>query len=114
VQCLKHSDSINPVEYTIFSNKKRNYRGGEKMKSHVAFDTLAYANKLKEVGVGPKIAETQAEVTAEILSNLINDRLSTKDHLKDLEMKMYAFIFKAITANIAILGGLQTLFHFLK
>jgi hypothetical protein len=84
------------------------------MKSQVPFDTLAYANKLKEVGVDSKVAETQAEATAEILNNLINDRLSTKDDLKDLEMRIYGFIFKAITANIAILGGLQTFFHFLK
>ena len=95
------------------------------MKSQVAFDTLAYANKLKEVGVDPKIAETQAEAIADILSNLINDRLFTKNDLKEtemrihndlkeMEMKMYAFIFKAVTTTIAILGGLQTLFHFLK
>ena len=31
------------------------------MMARIAFDTLAYANKLKEAGLEPKIAEAQAE-----------------------------------------------------
>jgi hypothetical protein len=36
------------------------------------FDTLSFANKLKEAGVEPKIAETQAELQAEIQSKMLN------------------------------------------
>lgn len=39
------------------------------------FDTLNFANKLKEVGVEPKVAETQAELQAEVQSKLF-DKLS--------------------------------------
>jgi len=84
------------------------------MMAHIAFDTLAYANKLKAAGADAKLAEIQAEATAEILTDLVNDRLSTKDDLKDLEIRMYSFFFKIIAGAVAVLGGLQTLFHFLK
>ena len=41
------------------------------------FDTLTYAKKLKEAGV----PERQAEVQAETLSEIIGERLVTKEHL---------------------------------
>ncbi|EKD54174.1 MAG: hypothetical protein ACD_60C00119G0020 [uncultured bacterium] len=84
------------------------------MMAHVAFDTLAYANKLKAAGADSKLAETQAEATAEILTSLVNEQLATKSDLKDLEMKLQTTFFKMISAAVTILGGLQILFHFLK
>ncbi|EKD73798.1 MAG: hypothetical protein ACD_45C00183G0014 [uncultured bacterium] len=91
------------------------------MMAHVAFDTLAYANKLKAAGADPKLAEIQAEATAEILSTLVNEQLATKSDIKDLkidikelEMRLQATFFKMISAAVAILGGLQILFHFVK
>jgi hypothetical protein len=36
----------------------------------IAFDTLAFASKLKAVGMDPKIAETQAELQASVLNEL--------------------------------------------
>lgn len=53
--------------------------------AQIAFDTLAYANKLKSVGVEAKVAETQAEIQAKILTDLTNDRLATKDDIRKLE-----------------------------
>lgn len=47
----------------------------------MAFDTLAYANRLKEVGVESKIAETQAEINAKVLQDLTQEKLATKDDL---------------------------------
>ncbi len=48
------------------------------MKARLSFDTLAYAKRLKEAGLGPKIAETQAEAKGEMLAPLMEDALVTK------------------------------------
>jgi len=53
--------------------------------SHVlAFDTLAYAKKLKAAGFTDKQAEVQAEAIAEI----IEERLATKQDILDLKRDM--------------------------
>jgi hypothetical protein len=44
----------------------------------VVFDTLAYARRLKKVGV----SEEQAEVQAEALAAVVNDQLVTKEDLR--------------------------------
>lgn len=84
----------------------------------IAFDTLAYANKLKGAGMSPSLAEVQAEETAKILSDLTTHKLVTKQDLKnelrELEMKMYNFMVKTAVFTVGILGGIQTLFHFMK
>lgn len=54
------------------------------MSTALAFDTLQYAKRLKQVG----FTEEQAEVQAEALSELINDHLATKQDLKELEREM--------------------------
>lgn len=91
----------------------------------IAFDTLAFANKLKGAGMSPVLAEVQAEETARILNDLTSNKLATKQDIaelkfaaqkdiKDLEMKMYSFMVKTATFTVGILGGIQTLFHFMK
>jgi hypothetical protein len=50
----------------------------------IAFDTHAYVKKLKAVG----FTEEQAEVQAETLASLIDERLSTKTDLKELEVAL--------------------------
>lgn len=52
----------------------------------ITFDTLAYANKLKEAGMDTKLAETQAQVQAELLTKLVDDQLATKQDFKDLQI----------------------------
>ncbi|MBI4829760.1 MAG: DUF1640 domain-containing protein [Nitrospinae bacterium] len=52
----------------------------------VTFDTLAYANKLKAVGV----PERQAEAQAEALAGIVEDNLATKRDLKELETALKA------------------------
>lgn len=83
-----------------------------------AFDTLAYANKLKMAGVEPKIAEAQSEATAEILHNLIIEQLATKNDLKNLKVEICIFIAKALSwaigALVGILTIIQLVFHFWK
>jgi len=46
----------------------------------IAFDTLAYANKLKQAGV----PDRQAEVQAEAMAELVEERLATKRDLSEL------------------------------
>jgi len=50
----------------------------------ITFDTLAYTKKLKAAGVPEKQAEIQAETFAEI----IEERLSTKQDLKEMEITL--------------------------
>jgi hypothetical protein len=50
----------------------------------IIFDTLAYAKKLKAAGFTEEQAEGQAQAFAEI----IEERLSTKQDLKGLELTM--------------------------
>lgn len=93
-----------------------------------AFNAITYANKLKDAGMATKIADVQAEE----MVNIIGQATATKDDIKDihkdmkimeLELKadilkikeeMKSFIITTVTSAIIILGGLQTLFHFLK
>ena len=52
--------------------------------ARIAFDTLAYAKRLKEAGV----PERQAEVQAEAMADLVEERLVTKRDLKDSEERL--------------------------
>lgn len=52
--------------------------------SAIAFDTLAYAKKLKLAGV----PEAQAKVQAEAMAELVEERLATKRDLKELEERL--------------------------
>ena len=61
------------------------------MTKAIAFDTLAYAKKLKKAGV----PEAQAEVHAEAVAEIIDERIATKQYilelkrdLKELEMRL--------------------------
>jgi len=54
------------------------------MPSSITFDTLAYVKKLKSAGVPEKQAEVQAETFAEILE----ERITTKQDLKELELAL--------------------------
>ena len=61
------------------------------MTKAIAFDTLAYAKKLKQAGV----PEAQAEVHAEAFAEIIDERIATKEDilelkrdLKELEMRL--------------------------
>ncbi len=50
----------------------------------IAFDTLAYAKKMQAVG----FTTEQAEVQAEAISDLINEQLTTKQDLHELELRL--------------------------
>ncbi len=54
---------------------------------NIAFDTLYYANKLKQASMAAKLAEVQAEALAEI----VQEKIVTKEHfdasLKDIDAR---------------------------
>jgi hypothetical protein len=54
------------------------------MPDTMTFDTLSYAKKLKSVG----FTEEQAEVQVEILAQIIDERLATKQDIFDLKRDM--------------------------
>ncbi len=51
------------------------------MDQAIAFDTLAYANKLKKAG----IPDEQAEVHAVAIAEIVNEQMATKRDIKELE-----------------------------
>ncbi|HOF04808.1 MAG TPA: hypothetical protein PLH54_04235 [Syntrophales bacterium] len=54
------------------------------MAASITFDTLAFVKKMRAAG----FTETQAEAQAEALREIIEERLTTKQDLKDLEMSL--------------------------
>jgi len=87
--------------------------------TQVAFDTLKYADDLKQAGVDPKLAESLARVQSEAFSNLIDDSLATKEdilqlkqELLQLEQRLTNKLYTLFVATIGVLGGLMTLLRF--
>ena len=79
------------------------------MQGTIAFDTLAYAKKLKSVGV----PEEQAEIQAEAFAQIIEDKLVTKDFLKlelaNTEARIIKWIAAMLVAQAAIVATLVKL-----
>lgn len=72
------------------------------MSTALAFDTLQYAKRLKQAG----FTEEQAEVQAEALRELIDDRLATKEDIKGLEERMSNMINEMSYKITIRLGGM--------
>ena len=71
------------------------------MNHTIPFDTLRFANSLKEVGVPAKQAERQAELIAET----INSDLATKKDIKNVQRETRIF-GSIIIVCITVLGFL--------
>ena len=75
------------------------------------FDTLSYAKKLKAAGM----PDQQADVQAEALFELVDEKLATKKDLellkKDLTIKLGGMIIFSSMATISILGILMKFGH---
>jgi len=69
------------------------------------FDIHVYVKRLKAVG----FTEEQAEVQTEIISALIDEKLATKQDLKELEMRMVIRLGAIQSAGIAIVAALVKL-----
>lgn len=70
--------------------------------SAIAFDTLAYAKKLKSAGFN----EQQAEALAEAQAELIDERLATKQDLKELEYRLIIRLGAMLVVAISIVATL--------
>lgn len=77
--------------------------------STITFDTYAYVKKLKAVGV----SEEQAEVQAQAIADLVNDRLVTKEDLerglKELEYRLVIRLGVMMVTAVSILAVLVKL-----
>ena len=71
----------------------------------IAFDTLAYANKLKQAGV----PDRQAEVQAEAMAELVEERLATKRDLSELEYRLTVRLGFMLVVAVSILADLVKL-----
>ena len=68
------------------------------------FNTLKYAKMLEEVG----FSREQAETSIKILVETMEDKLATKQDLKELEYKLTIRMGTMLAASIAIMTGIMT------
>ena len=73
--------------------------------STATFDTLGYFEKLKAAGV----PETQAKAQVEVLREIIEDKLATKQDLRELEYRLTLRFGSMIAAAVALLAALMAL-----
>ncbi len=76
--------------------------------STVAFDTLAYANRLKEAGVPPEQAEAHVAAQAEFLTQHILSEVATKDDLRTLKSDLKGEMdvrFEQVDTRLAEMKG---------
>jgi len=71
--------------------------------SAITFDTHAYIKKLEAVGV----PEKQAEVQAQAISELVNDRLVTKEDLEHAAKELEHTIKELEYRLVIRLGGMM-------
>ena len=69
------------------------------------FNTLKYAKMLEEVG----FSREQAETSIKILVEIMEDKLATKQDIRELEFKLTLRMGTMLAASIAILTAIQKL-----
>ena len=74
------------------------------------FDTLRYANKLKAAGVPDKQAEVQAETLAEIIDERLATKQDLKLGLKELELRLTVKLGGLVVGSLSALIILMKLF----
>lgn len=72
----------------------------------IAFDTLEYANELKAAG----FTDLQAEAQAKALARIVQETLTTKQDLRDLEYRLTIKLGGMMTASIALVAAIVKLF----
>ena len=79
----------------------------------ITFDTLEYMDELKKSGMKQEVAEAITKATSKAFMQMLDTKeIATKKDLTNMKLELQAFIVKAITTSIVIIGGLQTVFHF--
>jgi len=78
---------------------------GEAAMSTTTFDTLGYFEKLKAAG----IPEAHAKAQVEVIREVIEDKLATKQDLKELEYRLTIRFGSMIAAAVGVLAALMAL-----
>lgn len=73
--------------------------------SSIAFDTLAYAKKLQAAG----FSQQQAEALAEAQAQLVDERLATKQDLRELEYRLVIRLGSMIVVAVDAVAALVKL-----
>lgn len=68
----------------------------------ITFDTLAYAKKLKAAG----FTDQQAEVQAEAIAEIIEDKLATKHDLEKLAYKLTIRMGGMLAVAVSVLAAI--------
>ena len=71
----------------------------------VAFDTLAYARRLRQAG----FSDQQAEVQAEALAAVVGETLATKLDLRELEYRLTLRLGAMLTVVVGAVAALVKL-----
>jgi hypothetical protein len=71
----------------------------------VAFDTLAYARRLRGAG----FTDQQAELQAEALAAVVSETLATKQDLRELEYRLTLRLGAMITVAVGSVAALTKL-----
>lgn len=71
----------------------------------VAFDTLAYAKRLRSGGCSEQLAEVQAEALAAV----VTENIATKQHLRELEYRLTLRLGAMLTVAAGTMAALAKL-----
>jgi len=68
----------------------------------VAFDTLAYAKRLRNAGCSEQLAEVQAEALAAV----VTENIATKQDLRELEYRLTLRLGAMLTVAVGTMAAL--------
>ena len=71
----------------------------------LAFDTLAYAKRLRSAGCSEQLAEVQAEALAAV----VTENLATKQDLRELEYRLTLRLGAMLTVAVGTMAALAKL-----
>lgn len=81
------------------------------MKARICFDTLAFANRLKAAGIDAKYAEAAAEANAAMVASLLDNGLSTRQDLVELENRLILRIGGIVLGGLTLFTGIIHFIH---
>lgn len=72
--------------------------------STLIFNSLEYARRLEQAG----FTREQAEMQANILTEIVDEKMTTKQDLRELELRLTVRLGGMLTAGVALLAALIT------
>lgn len=79
----------------------------------IAFNTFKFVKRAILAGFTEKQAEFQADEMTKFMSENLVTKSFLKNELREFEIRVKIFLYQLVGGSLAILGGMQTLFHFL-